>query len=254
MDEGIATLTDKETLRLILRGHDAKSMARELGLSVHTINERLRNARRKLDVTSSREAARLLFERETRASESVVYKRLGDASSPCGSDDPSTVQPARPGSLWIGVIVIMLSITIAAALALSDHPADDRPTGDPATAVETVQIEHFEAVARSWLALVDLADWDASFAAAGRSFRDPNTIAMWRDASEQARAPLGAMIERKAMTVDFVQSGTDRTGAESGEKAIVRFATHFENRRDAVETVTLEQEHGEWKVVGYLID
>ena len=47
-------LTDKErqTLRLILRGHDAKSSARALGLSVHTVNERLREARRKLGVTS----------------------------------------------------------------------------------------------------------------------------------------------------------------------------------------------------------
>ena len=45
MTEGIKALTDKEkeTLRLILRGHDAKSSARELGLSVHTINERLRD-------------------------------------------------------------------------------------------------------------------------------------------------------------------------------------------------------------------
>lgn len=60
------TLTEKEkqTLRLILRGHDAKSSAQELGLSVHTVNERLRDARRKLGVTSSREAARRLLAEE----------------------------------------------------------------------------------------------------------------------------------------------------------------------------------------------
>lgn len=61
--DGYGSLTDKEkqTLRLILRGHDAKSTARHLGLSVHTVNERLREARRKLAVSSSREAARLLL-------------------------------------------------------------------------------------------------------------------------------------------------------------------------------------------------
>jgi len=55
----VSTLTDreKETLRLLLSGHDAKSIARELGLSVHTVNERLRDARRRLHVSSSREAA-----------------------------------------------------------------------------------------------------------------------------------------------------------------------------------------------------
>jgi hypothetical protein len=44
--------------------HDAKSVARILGLSVHTINERLREARRKMAVSSSREAARLLLDAE----------------------------------------------------------------------------------------------------------------------------------------------------------------------------------------------
>ncbi len=66
MTSSLDTLTDKErqTLRLILRGHDAKSSARELGLSVHTVNERLRDARRKLGVTSSWEAARRLMAEE----------------------------------------------------------------------------------------------------------------------------------------------------------------------------------------------
>ena len=32
------TEKEKQTLRLIVRGHDAKSVARSLGLSVHTIN------------------------------------------------------------------------------------------------------------------------------------------------------------------------------------------------------------------------
>ena len=66
MHEGIAELTEKEkqALRLMLRGHDAKSIARELNRSVHTVNDRLRAARRKLAVTSSREAARLLLEEE----------------------------------------------------------------------------------------------------------------------------------------------------------------------------------------------
>lgn len=67
MTTGLDALTEKEkqTLRLILRGHDAKSAARELALSVHTVKERLRDALRKLGVTSSREAARRLLAEET---------------------------------------------------------------------------------------------------------------------------------------------------------------------------------------------
>src|SRR5262245_57702439 len=64
MQDDLQKLTDreKETLRLLLAGHDAKSAARFLGLSVHTVNERLRDARSKLGVSSSREAARRLAE------------------------------------------------------------------------------------------------------------------------------------------------------------------------------------------------
>jgi DNA-binding CsgD family transcriptional regulator len=69
MHEGRQTLSEREieTLRLLLAGHDAKSCARTLGLSVHTVNDRLRDARRKLGVSSSREAARLLAKAEEMA-------------------------------------------------------------------------------------------------------------------------------------------------------------------------------------------
>jgi DNA-binding CsgD family transcriptional regulator len=58
------TQRQKEILRLLLNGFDAKTAARELGISVHTVNEHLREARRNLGVSSSREAARLLRQAE----------------------------------------------------------------------------------------------------------------------------------------------------------------------------------------------
>ncbi len=82
--EGYRALTDREkqTLRLLLDGHDAKSMARHLDLSVHTVNERLRDARRKLSVSSSREAARLLRQHEGAAPDKSGDSALGDAPPP----------------------------------------------------------------------------------------------------------------------------------------------------------------------------
>lgn len=79
MQEGIQSLSSREAevLRLLLAGHDAKSVARALGLSVHTINERLRDARRKLGVSSSREAARILAEVEQTNPEYFVDKKIG---------------------------------------------------------------------------------------------------------------------------------------------------------------------------------
>lgn len=40
-----------------------------------------------------------------------------------------------------------------------------------------------ESSARDWLVQVDAFDWDDSFAASGRPFRDPNTLDCWREAS-----------------------------------------------------------------------
>ena len=57
----ISRLTDREkdVLILLATGHDAKSVAAKLGISVHAANERMRSAREKMGVTSSREAARI---------------------------------------------------------------------------------------------------------------------------------------------------------------------------------------------------
>ncbi len=62
MDKRVTRLNvrEKEALRLLLRGFDVKSCARELGVSPNNITERFRSARLKLEVTSSREAARRL--------------------------------------------------------------------------------------------------------------------------------------------------------------------------------------------------
>ena len=83
MQEGLQSLSvrEAEVLRLLAAGHDAKSVARSLGLSVHTVNERLRDARRKLGVSSSREAARLLVQMEGAHPNLFVDKKFGKPSS-----------------------------------------------------------------------------------------------------------------------------------------------------------------------------
>ena len=254
MADGLDTLTDKEkeTLRLMVRGHDAKSMARELSLSVHTIHERLRATRRKLGVTSSREAARLLFESENGPPQNFVHKAMRGDAPPRQSDTVPTTKPIPERTVLIGGTLVMLTSALILGLLISDHPATERPIGDHATAFEQVQLDTLEQDARDWLALVDAYEWERSFAAAGRPFRDPNTIDMWRDASLKVRVPLGPVVARTTQTVELVgaASGED----ESKDQVIVRFLTDFAKQSDVAETVTLEQEHGEWRVMGYIID
>jgi DNA-binding CsgD family transcriptional regulator len=54
----------RECLRLVYRNLEAKEIARELGLSPHTVVEHLRDARRALGASRSMHAARMLIEYE----------------------------------------------------------------------------------------------------------------------------------------------------------------------------------------------
>jgi len=250
MSLGYDALTEKEkeTLRLIVRGHDAKSSARELGLSVHTINERLREARRKLEVTSSREAARLVLETET--PQSFGYDDLGEANRGKTSDFPSDPEvhhgggrgAGRRGVWLVGVITMSL---IAAALLLTSPLMSDASAPVPAEIAATDAA--VESAARDWLALVDAGNWQASFDAAGEPFRSANTVAGWTKASQQVRTPLGPMTSRELRTVRYLNAPPH--GYQE-----VTFLTQYANKRDVTETVTLQYESGIWRVVGILVD
>lgn len=248
MGQGYAALTEKEkqTLRLIVRGHDAKSTARELGLSVHTINERLRDARRKLAVSSSREAARKLLDAEGGASISAP-ENLGDTALGADLAGTAAEPAATPGCGWpalAGVAVMTLALGML-AFALAPQAADPPVTKAVEVAALEAEVTH---AASDWLALVDAGQWDASWRATGNQFRALNTVEVWTRVSEQARVPLGAMTSREALTHDSVPAPP--RGYE-----MVRFRTTFAGKAEPVtETLSLEREDGAWKVVGYWIE
>jgi DNA-binding CsgD family transcriptional regulator len=251
------TEREKQTLRLIVRGHDAKSIARSLDLSVHTINERLRDARRKMAVSSSREAARLLLEAEGdgEGATSRHPKSLGDMSL---GDDPAR-PPADQGeapisgvrrayrrpSIAIGVLVMSLALGL---LALTLFPqADHAPAAARPAASATAEKSEAADYARQWLVLIDQGRWDDSYRGTGASFRKMNTLQVWTDVSKQARGPLGAMISRAFASEEHLP-------APPHGYQVVKFRTRFANKAEVLETVTLDREDGSWRVVGVTID
>lgn len=246
MQNGIEALTEKErlALRLMGEGHDAKSLARHLGLSVHTINERLRDARRKLGVSSSREAARLLREQEQPDPQKLGDKLLGGApgDGAVAQEQPPAVARSTSKRAWLLGGTLML-ITLVALSLSTLHPDD---ASGPGAATSQLAVEASEAAAK-WLALVDAQDWQASFSATGLSFRTANTLKGWTDASQSARVPLGAVVKRVMTSHDYVPAPP--AGYEQ-----VRFRTDFRSRSGVTETVMLVREGGELKVVGYMIE
>ena len=245
---GIPPLTEKEkeSLRLLVDGHDAKSMARHLGLSVHTINERLRDARRKMSASSSREAARQLREIEGRTPEISGDKALGEAAAaPDMEEMTASAETRRMGwpSGWIaGGLFMSFSLALLAFASMSggaDTPAAVRSTVSAESAAVSA--------AREWLALVEKHDWNASWEATGQSFKALNTVETWGRVAQQVQGPLGAMQSRVLVSEETVP-------APPYGYQVVKFRTSYANKAGAIETLSLVREGGEWRVVGVTVE
>lgn len=107
------SLTEKELeiLRLLAGGHTVKSIATRLDRSEASINERLREARRKTGVGSSRELARLLAAQK-------IWDRKIDLTSASSSSEDQHRPPHRRGR-WSKGMMMLIALPLAAAAALA---------------------------------------------------------------------------------------------------------------------------------------
>ncbi len=254
-NQSLWALTEKEkqTLRLIVRGHDAKSTARSLGLSVHTINERLRDARRKMAVSSSREAARLLLETEGSSAGAVTPDLFGDMgigedTTGCRVDQGSApIGGAGRQSrlLWIIIGVLLMTFALGLlAFAALPNAASAPPAPVASDATPDAQVVD---AARQFLILGDQSNCAEAYQATSATFHKMNTPQVWTAACEKVRVPLGAMLSRTFVSEEFLPAPPH--GYE-----VVKFRTRFANKDDALETVTLVQEDGGWRVAGVMIE
>jgi DNA-binding CsgD family transcriptional regulator len=132
-------LTEKEleVLRLLAAGHTVKSIAAGLGRSEASINERLREARRKTGVGSSRELARLLDAQK-------IWDRKIDLSGAALSPETEAVPPPERGRRSKGQMIMLIAIPLAAAglLLTATNPLErgDTPGSTEAPAAATSQL------------------------------------------------------------------------------------------------------------------
>lgn len=133
-DLGRLNEAERQVLYLLAEGHTAKSIANELGSTPAAVNERLREARRKTGVGSSRELARLLKSQENR------HKQMGMASHP-----PTTAAFPQPDAeSWrpqTGVVAMFTLFLVAAgaAILMTQSPA----TGDDVDPLVGAPMERF---------------------------------------------------------------------------------------------------------------
>lgn len=126
----LAALNDKELeiLRLLAAGHTVKSIAASLDRTEGSINERLRDARRKTGIGSSRELARLLDAQK-------IWDRNIDLPAP-GASTEEAIRPAIAGRIRSKGTIAMLATLSLAATGLAMMAADPAPQAAPAQAVE----------------------------------------------------------------------------------------------------------------------
>jgi DNA-binding CsgD family transcriptional regulator len=260
MDESMPlTEREKETLRLLLVGHDAKSIANDLGLSVHTVNERLRDARRKLGVSSSREAARRLARLEAGDPKSLADKDLGVVSSGRGGQHearPDRGRRAGAALAWLGGgMIIMSLIVVAIALSGAFHAGGNPGRSAEAApalvaALPNAPLSPAATSARAWVALIDRARWDESWDAAGTLFKSKLAKEQWPAIIAPVRTPLGAISTRTVLTDTKTNT---LPNVPAGDYEIIQFQTNFAQKPNGVETVILAHETSGWKVDGYFI-
>lgn len=130
------TPRQKEILRLLLKGFDAKSAGRELGISVHTVTEHLREARRHLGVSSSREAARILGRAESTPPDNMGPSTLGVVGST--TTRLSLRQLSPNGRLaYAGASLVILIAAAAIAFFLSGGSEPSERSNTPSDLVST---------------------------------------------------------------------------------------------------------------------
>lgn len=119
---------EREVLALLASGHTAKSIAALTGRTEGAIHERLRDARRKTGVGSSRELARLLREQENWDENNGV-----DARTPAGAGLAGPAGGHRRRTL-IGFTMIAIIATLGVAVLSLSAPQVTLQTPPSATA------------------------------------------------------------------------------------------------------------------------
>lgn len=121
---------ERSALDLLAEGHTVKSIAVSTGQSVGAINERLREARRKTGIGSSRELARLFRAQKNRDEKIGVAGAAGAGAS----KGPEAASARRGGRPWKGPMLMGAIIAGVAAAALLLQGTPERAPGAGAAA------------------------------------------------------------------------------------------------------------------------
>ena len=102
----------------------------------------------------------------------------------------------------------------------------------------------------AWLGLIDNGKYADSWREASSYFRSRVPEKAWVSMVQGVRAPLGALVSRSQPSVTFAKT---LPGAPDGNYALMQFQTSFQNKANAVETLTVMADGEKWRAAGYFI-
>ena len=102
-----------------------------------------------------------------------------------------------------------------------------------------------------WIQLVDNGRFAESWNEAAQYFKSLVTKEKWEEFVQAVRNPLGKVLSRE---LESQQYATSLPGAPDGEYVAIQYNTTFENKREAVETITpMLDKDGKRRVSGYFV-
>jgi hypothetical protein len=105
--------------------------------------------------------------------------------------------------------------------------------------------------AQAWIELIDSKKYADSWDEAAEYFKLAISKDKWQQTIQAVRNPLGKTVSRKLKSQQYT---TSLPGAPDGEYVVIQYKTSFENKKDAIETITpMLDKNGKRRVSGYYI-
>ena len=101
-----------------------------------------------------------------------------------------------------------------------------------------------------WLAIVDGSSYGQSWDQGATIFKLTMPREEWNTWLEKVRKPLGSIISREIVDQ---RVSKDPKGLPKGDYMVLIYSTKFSSGKSANELITLQNEEGKWKVMGYYI-
>lgn len=124
-------------------------------------------------------------------------------------------------------------------------------TGCSISAANATNEVSAEKAAQSWLALIDSGKYDQSWDATATIFQSATPKKAWANQVRSVRAMFGKVVSRKLKSATYTKT---LPGAPDGNYVVIQYATKFEKKADAIETITPSMASDKrWRVSGYFI-